>query len=76
MSSVQLPSMSACLQWLSMEREQGDRDGSLGGPSMMDYTAESRPKAVTAGSVRHVRGRIRTHVLRMSHKLCLPVHTG
>lgn len=38
-SSAQLSSASAWLHWLSMEREQGDRD--WGGPSMMDDTAES-----------------------------------
>lgn len=49
--SAQLPSMSARLHWLSMEREQGDRDGSLGGPSVMDYTVENTFRALTACSV-------------------------
>lgn len=52
-SSAQLSSMSARLHWLSMEREQGDRDGPPGGPSVMDDTAE-RFTALTAASVLHV----------------------
>lgn len=39
---AQISSMSARRHWLSMEREQGEIDGSLGGPWVMDDTAESR----------------------------------
>lgn len=41
-SRPQPSSMSAHLQWRSMEREQGDGDGGPAGPPMMDDTAESR----------------------------------
>lgn len=51
-SRAQLSSLSARLQWLSMEREQGDRDRSVGGPSVMDCVAESRSRAVTAQASR------------------------
>ena len=54
MRRAQLFSMSARLQWLSMERKQGDRDGLPGGPSVMDDPAESRVGSLTAGSVLHV----------------------